>query len=258
MDDKSVGVGTLGWMDLTVPDADAVRDFYAAVVGWTPSGVDMGCDYQDYNMIPEGSDTPATGVCHARGPNADLPPVWIPYFYVSDLDASIAACRAKGGSFIRTPPAPGASKDHPFAFIKDPAGAAFAIWQWTAPEAKIRFKGAYPISGDVSNLPVRDLGPSLAFYTRLLGFEVVNREEKCAALKRDDAEIGISCNPADPEQVSVYFEVSGLEALRTELANLGLEPTELRFDNHGGSRYRVFFAKEPYGVCFCFGEKLSG
>jgi predicted enzyme related to lactoylglutathione lyase len=27
-------VGKIGWLDLTVDDADAVRDFYREVVGW--------------------------------------------------------------------------------------------------------------------------------------------------------------------------------------------------------------------------------
>jgi hypothetical protein len=35
-------VGTVGWFDLTVADADRVRDFYKAVVGWTTSAVPMG------------------------------------------------------------------------------------------------------------------------------------------------------------------------------------------------------------------------
>jgi predicted enzyme related to lactoylglutathione lyase len=29
-------VGTIGWIDLTVPDAKSLRDFYSAVTGWTP------------------------------------------------------------------------------------------------------------------------------------------------------------------------------------------------------------------------------
>ena len=33
-------VGTIGWTDLTVPDADGLRDFYSAVVGW---GADAPC-----------------------------------------------------------------------------------------------------------------------------------------------------------------------------------------------------------------------
>ena len=46
------------------------------------------------------------------------------------------------------------------------------------------------------------------------------------------------------------------EAARVELAAKGVEPSELRFDQHNGKRLRIFFAKEPYGVCFCFGEEI--
>jgi predicted enzyme related to lactoylglutathione lyase len=32
----------VAWQDLTVPNAEAIRDFYAVVVGWRPEPVDMG------------------------------------------------------------------------------------------------------------------------------------------------------------------------------------------------------------------------
>jgi hypothetical protein len=35
-------VGTIGWFDLTVPNADEVRDFYRAVVGWGVEECEMG------------------------------------------------------------------------------------------------------------------------------------------------------------------------------------------------------------------------
>lgn len=34
-------LGAVAWVDLTVDDAPKVRDFYAGVVGWTPSGAVM-------------------------------------------------------------------------------------------------------------------------------------------------------------------------------------------------------------------------
>ena len=40
-------IGSIGWCDLTVPDADGVRDFYRGVVGWTATECDMG-GYSDY------------------------------------------------------------------------------------------------------------------------------------------------------------------------------------------------------------------
>ena len=59
-------IGSVGWIDLTVPDAAAVRDFYQAVVGWTVSPVKMG-DYDDFCMNPPSTGQPVAGVCHARG-----------------------------------------------------------------------------------------------------------------------------------------------------------------------------------------------
>ena len=39
-------IGTIGWLDLTVPDAAPIRDFYKAVVGWEHQAFDMG-GYED-------------------------------------------------------------------------------------------------------------------------------------------------------------------------------------------------------------------
>ena len=35
-------VGSIGWIDLTIPDAERIRDFYAAVAGWKPEPESMG------------------------------------------------------------------------------------------------------------------------------------------------------------------------------------------------------------------------
>jgi len=65
-------VGSIGWTDLTVTDAEAIRKFYSAVVGWKADPVDMG-GYNDFNMTPPASGEAVAGVCHARGGNTDLP-----------------------------------------------------------------------------------------------------------------------------------------------------------------------------------------
>ena len=118
--------GTIAWTDLTVPDAERVRDFYQAVVGWTAHAVDMG-GYADNAMIPPGGDDPVAGICHARGINAGLPPVWLVYITVEDLDASLRACEALGGRVLHPPRALGPSVR--FCVIEDPAGAVAALIQ---------------------------------------------------------------------------------------------------------------------------------
>lgn len=114
----------IGWIDLTVDDAESVRDFYRDVVGFETSAVGMG-EYDDYCLHPPGGD-PVAGVCHARGGNAGLPPVWLVYFTVADLDASLTACRARGGEVVVGPKPMGKAR---YAVVRDPAGAASALFQ---------------------------------------------------------------------------------------------------------------------------------
>ncbi|MBM3852769.1 MAG: VOC family protein [Verrucomicrobia bacterium] len=117
--------GTISWTDLTVPNADAVRDFYRAVTGWKHSPVDMG-GYNDYCMLPPGAEVPAAGICHARGENANLPPLWLIYITVPDLAASLAACTARGGTVVAPTRAIGGGL---MAVIRDPAGAVAGLYQ---------------------------------------------------------------------------------------------------------------------------------
>lgn len=117
-------VGAIAWFDLTVPNAVAVRDFYAAVVGWVPEPVDQG-GYADANMVLPVGGTPVAGVCHALGENADLPPQWLAYLVVADLDASIRTCVDRGGSVVAGPK--GESPGGRFCVIRDPAGAVAAL-----------------------------------------------------------------------------------------------------------------------------------
>jgi hypothetical protein len=117
--------GSIGWFDLTVEDAPRLRDFYAAVVGWTVQDVPMG-DYADFAMTDPATGEGRAGICHARGGNAGLPPSWLAYVVVSDLDASLASARALGGRVLAGPKAMGEDR---YAVLVDPAGAAFALWQ---------------------------------------------------------------------------------------------------------------------------------
>jgi predicted enzyme related to lactoylglutathione lyase len=116
--------GTIAGFDLTVPDAGALRDFYASVVGWTPIEVAMG-DYADYAMTTPGGEWVA-GVCHQRGANADLPPQWLVYVAVDDLESRLERVRALGGTQL-TPIKGSGGKGPRYAVIRDPAGAVLAL-----------------------------------------------------------------------------------------------------------------------------------
>lgn len=122
-DSHSPQVGKIAWQDLTVPDAEAIRDFYAAVVGWNPDPVSMR-DYSDYSMLIPGTGECVAGVCHARGANAKIPPQWLIYITVEDAECSAKACVERGGKIIDGPRKMGKQT---FVVIQDPAGAYAAL-----------------------------------------------------------------------------------------------------------------------------------
>jgi len=122
-------IGAIAWIDLTVADAEGIRNFYRDVVGWEAGELDMG-GYPDFNMMEPGTGTPVAGVCHARGDNADLPPQWLVYIVVASLDESLARCVARGGSLVAGPK--GEVGSERFAVIRDPAGAVCALFERAA------------------------------------------------------------------------------------------------------------------------------
>ena len=119
-------IGAIGWADLTVENAEQVRDFYRHVAGWEVAPLDMG-GYSDFTMLAPGTDQPVAGVCHARGANADLPPVWLVYITVADLDKSVQQCLRRGGEVVAGPKG-GLGQDR-YCVIRDPAGAVAALYE---------------------------------------------------------------------------------------------------------------------------------
>lgn len=89
-----------------------------------PEPVDQG-GYHDANMTLPADGAPGAAVCHAGGANADLPPQWLAYVIVADLDTSIRACVDRGGNVVAGPKAEAPSGR--FCVIRDPADAVVAL-----------------------------------------------------------------------------------------------------------------------------------
>jgi uncharacterized protein len=116
--------GTISWTDLTVADADGIRDFYQSVAGWAPEPLSMG-DYSDY-VMNDADGIATAGICFARGGNATLRPQWLIYITVDDLDHSMAECERLGGTVLAPPRSYGGGR---YCVIEDPAGAVCALYQ---------------------------------------------------------------------------------------------------------------------------------
>jgi len=125
--DASAPTGCISWLDLTVSDASATRDFYRQVVGWSVQDVEMEDArerYADFNMVGDDGN-PAAGVCHARGANLGLPPVWMIYLPVGDLAESLRRVREEGGKVIKA--TRGRDGECAYAAVQDPVGACLAL-----------------------------------------------------------------------------------------------------------------------------------
>lgn len=67
----------------------------------------------------------AAGVCHARGRNVGLPPIWLIYLPVGDLAESLRRVLEEGGTVIKH--ASGTQGEHAHAVVQDPVGACLAL-----------------------------------------------------------------------------------------------------------------------------------
>lgn len=119
-------IGSIIWNDLTIENAEEISNFYSEVIGWKPEPVCMG-DYNDFNMIRPEDDVTGAGICHARGVNAKLPPQWLIYIAVENIDKSVERCLDLGGKMIT--PVKHMKGYGRHCVIQDPAGAVAALFE---------------------------------------------------------------------------------------------------------------------------------
>jgi hypothetical protein len=124
MSNQKPKIGSIGWIDLTVPDADGLRDFYQDVIGWDTTPVDMG-GYADHCMDVRETGESVAGICNRRGTNASMPGGWMIYIIVADVEASAARCRERGGEILVEPKTSGMGT---IAVMRDPSGAVAALY----------------------------------------------------------------------------------------------------------------------------------
>lgn len=156
--------GSFIWYELLTADAKAAKAFYDAVVGWNidaeapPGGM-------DYRMI-NAADGAAGGVMQL---NADMlaggaKPVWLGYFGVDDVDASVAAIVADGGT-VHLPAfdIPGIGR---LAMLTDPQGIPFYVMRGASPESSTAYQrmGFQHVSWNELLTP--DDAAALAFYEK--------------------------------------------------------------------------------------------
>jgi uncharacterized protein len=119
-------VGEASWHELMTTDAAAAMKFYREIFGWQPGEeMDMGPmgKYYIFNR-PVGM---IGGMMNKLPEMAQVPPHWMIYFRVPDINAAVERIKANGGKILSGPmEVPGGDM---VVNAKDPQGAAFSLHQ---------------------------------------------------------------------------------------------------------------------------------
>ncbi|WP_265158019.1 VOC family protein [Salinibacterium sedimenticola] len=150
------------------PDAAASLDFYASVLDWTFESP-VEAEIAALSIAKAGSSPVASIQQGVDGLNFDA--VWNPYFAVDDLAETVARAKANRAVILAEPfTVPGAEESiGTFAFVMDPSGAGFCLWQ--APEGAAPVARAEPGYITWTVLYAEDTA-NFAFYADTLGWIV--------------------------------------------------------------------------------------
>ncbi len=110
------------WTDLTVPDVDAAKAFYADVLGWTFQ--DTADDFGGY-VIAETRGGAVAGI--GPQPHEGLTATWTLYLASDDADKTAEDVAEHGGTVL-LPPGDVGPLGRMF-LAADPSGAPFGVWQ---------------------------------------------------------------------------------------------------------------------------------
>lgn len=112
--------GAVVWNELNTPDLDAASAFYTGLFGWTVAPFEGSPG--PYLSIKNG-EANAGGIRPLTQPG--VPPHWLVYFGVEDLDAALAKVGELGGTVHAGPIDIQVAK---IAVAADPQGAVFALY----------------------------------------------------------------------------------------------------------------------------------
>jgi len=111
-------------IELHTDDVAAAKKFYSTLFGWQLQDVPMPGEHGSYTLINVGE---GTGGGMMKKQDANIPPHWLAYVGVDDIEASTKRAQDLGGKVCV-----GATKVGDFGWmsvIQDPTGAYFAMWK---------------------------------------------------------------------------------------------------------------------------------
>jgi len=155
------------WYELLTSDPAAAAKFYGELLGWTAK--DSGQAAMDYRLLHSG-DAAVAGLMTlpAGAVKSGMPPSWLGYVSVADVDDSVARIIAAGGSLqMPAMDVPGVGR---FAMVADPQGAGLYVMQPIGSGGSTSFAPGKAGHGGWNELHTKDWESALAFYHSQFGW----------------------------------------------------------------------------------------
>jgi predicted enzyme related to lactoylglutathione lyase len=119
--------GTFCWIELGTTDTKAGKQFYTGLFGWEVNEIPIGPD-QIYTMFQiDGKDVAAMYQQDIEQQSQGIPPHWLSYISVANVDEMAREVQSLGGQLLTEPF--DVFQVGRMAPVQDPQGAAFALWQ---------------------------------------------------------------------------------------------------------------------------------
>jgi predicted enzyme related to lactoylglutathione lyase len=114
-------VGSLTWAELRTRSRASAAGFYEAVFGWEVQAVQSGAEGFITCLL---DDDPVAGMVQLSAADGQSPSFWMPYFAVTDCEASASLAESLGGEVCAPPHETGGLR---LAVLRDPLGALFYV-----------------------------------------------------------------------------------------------------------------------------------
>ena len=116
--------GTICWHEINTPNAEQAKQFYGQMFGWKITPIEMG--NFTYHMLNQGGKD-FGGIMEMKGPEwQGVPPHWMMYIAVDDVDAAAKHVAELGGKVCVPPTDISVGR---FAVVNDPFGAVFSLFK---------------------------------------------------------------------------------------------------------------------------------
>lgn len=240
--------GTFCWTELAAVDATAASLFYTQLFEWEATPLPTGPS-ATYHMLYKGGQSVAA--LHHAGPGEEHER-WRSFVAVDDVDEAVRAAAAAGATIVAEPfDVVDAGR---MAEIRDPSGAALALWQGRAHIGAGRF--GEPGAPCWFELATRDTEAAAAFVQAVFGWDSeiapMGRSTYTTFTRKGQPVGGMLQMTEEWGEVRphwmVYFQVESIAAAMRRAKELGGTVLYGPLEAKGVGKFAIL--RDPQGVTF--------